>query len=108
MKQDYIISIHALRGEGDSVAVSPSSKTSISIHALRGEGDVSAVIYRIINGISIHALRGEGDKYIVTDGPLDFDFNPRPPWGGRQKELEETRRMQEISIHALRGEGDFC
>ena len=56
----------------------------ISIHALRGEGDKYSVRFERCIRISIHALRGEGDdKYIVTDGPLDFDFNPRPPWGGR-------------------------
>ena len=35
-----IISIHALRGEGDYVRFIISFSTVISIHALRGEGDV--------------------------------------------------------------------
>ena len=81
-----VISIHALRGEGDlRCAASKGGSFSISIHALRGEGDVlswwralfsprflstpsagratlsgkDAVLF---NGISIHALRGEGDS----------------------------------------------
>ena len=33
------ISIHALRGEGDSGRTSPAPRYHISIHALRGEGD---------------------------------------------------------------------
>ena len=33
-------------------------------------------------------------------------FNPRPPWGGRQRAMAETFKKETISIHALRGEGD--
>ncbi len=33
----------------------------ISIHALRGEGDVGKKIQKVGTDISIHALRGEGD-----------------------------------------------
>ena len=34
----------------------------ISIHALRGEGDVDFRHFVIVKIISIHALRGEGDS----------------------------------------------
>ena len=34
-----LISIHALRGEGDLYAQDVKAKIEISIHALRGEGD---------------------------------------------------------------------
>ena len=54
------ISIHALRGEGDSRVPSFDLFKRISIHALRGEGD-SACRSRLSAAISIHALRGEGD-----------------------------------------------
>ena len=59
----HVISIHALRGEGDYV---PSQLVGIyfeiSIHALRGEGDRNRIIrYAEFFRISIHALRGEGD-----------------------------------------------
>ena len=104
----YDISIHALRGEGDN-------------------GDVGAVIY---DGISIHALRGEGDvRTDISSKTVRANFNPRPPWGGRQYIFEEYAagkafqstpsvgratlffhyRVNQnilISIHALRGEGD--
>ena len=102
------ISIHALRGEGDRARYSSCRKSSqfqstpsvgrataaraetferlidISIHALRGEGDkylFSDVCE--VSEISIHALRGEGDRILVRDFSSAFDFNPRPPWGGR-------------------------
>ena len=35
-----------------------------------------------------------------------MDFNPRPPWGGRQTDLSSFYYNRHISIHALRGEGD--
>ena len=57
--------------------------------------------------ISIHALRGEGDNgKFILDGLREADFNPRPPWGGRQCESLLIETVFIISIHALRGEGD--
>ena len=85
-----------------------SGHSDISIHALRGEGDSvnSVLVHRIayfnprppwggrplgklgnrIKGffISIHALRGEGDPPARLLRPLHRNFNPRPPWGGRR------------------------
>ena len=57
----------------------------ISIHALREEGDLDSDIAQIIYKISIHALREEGDflpVYFVLDR---YNFYPRPPRGGRPK-----------------------
>ena len=57
-----VISIHALRGEGDDSSTGSELSVLISIHALRGEGDrVFFQLDKLIVGISIHALRGEGD-----------------------------------------------
>ena len=67
----------------------------ISIHALRGEGD-----HRELDGqlrdkdISIHALRGEGDCKSPTETGRGKHFNPRPPWGGRQKCPSARRSCQ--------------
>ena len=106
---DQLISIHALRGEGDTVIAAPSSKTMISIHALRGEGDnccwlilpdcsrflstpsvgratFPLLVYGTRQYISIHALRGEGDFLAATVTQQPRDFYPRPPWGGRPAE----------------------
>ena len=103
---------------------------NISIHALRGEGDCASAVDNPIIVISIHALRGEGDLVLHNPAMLVVYFNPRPPWGGRQrqarrqasarhfnprppwggrrKSLKNPRKSRSISIHALRGEGDFC
>ena len=79
------ISIHALRGEGDSK--NPEFRAfclSISIHALRGEGDYTLDKEDDPFDISIHALRGEGDGIKPNQiNDYEKDFNPRPPWGGR-------------------------
>ena len=79
----------------------------ISIHALRGEGDlISKHLYICVARISIHALRGEGDDNRDKDRERRQNFNPRPPWGGRQCRQCDNRDKDRISIHALRGEGD--
>ena len=82
-----MISIHALREEGDvDVRTSPCRKTDfyprpprggrrpllpgsplqtpISIHALREEGDGAVKTVRMAINISIHALREEGDPVL--------------------------------------------
>ena len=56
-----VISIHALRGEGDPTISITSPPFTISIHALRVEGDATPYIRRCAAQISIHALRVEGD-----------------------------------------------
>ena len=101
-----MISIHALRGEGDvrlycecvskcyfnprppwggrpAQTAFLSSTACISIHALRGEGDDDDSVISVVATISIHALRGEGDLESIIKSPARPDFNPRPPWGGR-------------------------
>ena len=60
--------------------------TNISIHALRGEGDKVAVVADSGREISIHALRGEGDPDSAKIFSKVCDFNPRPPWGGRPEQ----------------------
>ena len=82
---DVMISIHALREEGDVATVSLLPLNSISIHALREEGDQSPRWFSEGDGcISIHALREEGDR----------------------KETAYLIVADAISIHALREEGD--
>ena len=55
----------------------------ISIHALREEGDRSSHRCRRSPGISIHALREEGDLRWATNNTKRVHFYPRPPRGGR-------------------------
>ena len=101
----------------------------ISIHALREEGDQDMDEYRtpyakfqstpsarratkynkykaIRQNISIHALREEGDCDRFKDYYEEKNFNPRPPRGGRPNPLDLIAHHKKISIHALREEGD--
>ena len=57
-----LISIHALREEGDLYATDQQRQVKISIHALREEGDSGASRAKDRWRISIHALREEGDE----------------------------------------------
>ena len=126
----WMISIHALREEGDRHCPRPRLVEVISIHALREEGDfwwadVPRICIEFLSTpsarratrhklkavrpskISIHALREEGDPSVaVTSHSPSWDFYPRPPRGGRQPRPRHTSARPHISIHALREEGD--
>ena len=101
----------------------------ISIHALREEGDICPIPVVCLNRISIHALREEGDWPQRCRQRSSSYFYPRPPRGGRLSALghiadtstrflstpsarratDEVRLIDGnalISIHALREEGD--
>ena len=97
-----VISIHALREEGDRVChlcatsavkflSTPSVRRAtdrptgqaltpvISIHALREEGDLAHSHPSCDSKISIHALREEGDVAVVVGTVEKLYFYPRPP-----------------------------
>ena len=58
----------------------------ISIHALRVEGDPRAAAHLCRQVISIHALRVEGDPWPAGGRPArPGNFYPRPPCGGRPR-----------------------
>ena len=78
----------------------------ISIHALREEGDNCVMGYITIFTISIHALREEGDEKQRQLYQRQADFYPRPPRGGRLPGRRNRWTFDQISIHALREEGD--
>ena len=82
------ISIHALRVEGDGDPNYYEYSSEISIHALRVEGDMPTdVIELVVPFISIHALRVEGDLVQSDNLNASIDFYPRPPGGGRPREI---------------------
>ena len=106
------------------------SSRLISIHALREEGDpVWERLHHPPQAISIHALREEGDGVFSPNLRGRGDFYPRPPRGGRLGQIVESiahaiflstpsarratvcllglRDGEIISIHALREEGDI-
>ena len=60
-----------------------TSRIVISIHALREEGDVHKGHPRRSLSISIHALREEGDVNVILQFGHLIHFYPRPPRGGR-------------------------
>ena len=57
--------------------------------------------------ISIHALREEGDTRTRESAGSTKNFYPRPPRGGRRIYIELDGSPKFISIHALREEGDI-
>ena len=103
-----IISIHALRGEGDFDTVAlPLFINHFNPRPPWGGRRSRPQILVCYLAISIHALRGEGDYVLPLDLLTTEYFNPRPPWGGRPPQnFIKNRHYNKISIHALRGEGD--
>ena len=79
----------------------------ISIHALRVEGDPG--LGDIINAFMNFYPRppGGGRHHIGRIRCAVYYFYPRPPGGGRRRRILTTFFRKGISIHALRVEGDF-
>ena len=124
-----LISIHALREEGDSYYHTQALLSRISIHALREEGDAlrtptittTSDFYprpprggRLIAGganfpvakfLSTPSAR-RATRYLRNFFLRSIDFYPRPPRGGRPAGVGAAPNGGEISIHALREEGD--
>ena len=83
--QGRVISIHALRGEGDAIIAAAVSVSSYFNPRPPWGGRLPLSVPKGISIlISIHALRGEGDPHSMPQSQLHTDFNPRPPWGGRR------------------------
>ena len=80
---DKLISIHALRVEGDLEEMAEEAEANISIHALRVEGDV---IYALEGGYEVAFLstpsgwRATGERSICTG---DYDRFLSTPSGWR-------------------------
>ena len=102
-----VISIHALREEGDSRRCgSTSTSGSISIHALREEGDAtSSTATTARSNFYPRPPRG-GRPWSMTSSTSTSNFYPRPPRGGRPVIEPFFEDGFVISIHALREEGD--
>ena len=81
-----MISIHALRVEGDAVCVDRTAlRFGISIHALRVEGDSTDKLTEIENKANFYPRPPGGGRQLYS---IQFrqpsNFYPRPPGGGRQ------------------------
>ena len=82
------------------------AKFIISIHALRGEGDAAIRDKENPRTISIHALRGEGDLDADCKSFSGKLFQSTPSVGRATEAAQTADKFLHISIHALRGEGD--
>ena len=104
-----IISIHALRVEGDKYTFSSAVLTNRFLSTPSGWRATKKKRRKAKNAeISIHALRVEGDPKRGGDGRRRTHFYPRPPGGGRHDRHTVRALLTLISIHALRVEGDLC
>ena len=103
-----VISIHALREEGDpAFAFSPPGfPVFLSTPSARRATSPSSPGITFTFTISIHALREEGDAVVELQINAVGDFYPRPPRGGRRPGGDLFPGCRPISIHALREEGD--
>ena len=95
------------RGGRRACCICVLGKGVISIHALREEGDSAPQLFdSLAKPISIHALREEGDTggNVTSCGCKSFLSTP----SARRATYHRTERHQRlcISIHALREEGD--
>ena len=78
----------------------------ISIHALRVEGDGCMRFKDLQAKISIHALRVEGDRSSGINEMGEGRFLSTPSGWRATVPVKFIRRHLRISIHALRVEGD--
>ena len=62
----------------------------ISIPALREEGDFDTIARATYGDISIPALREEGDRHRWPHRDVRRDFYPRPPRGGRLQVFQKV------------------
>ena len=87
LDHDVIISIHALREEGDRLAVRmPEMTSDFYPRPPRGGRRPGGVGGKSKQHISIHALREEGDcQRVGNQIQSQRDFYPRPPRGGRRR-----------------------
>ena len=103
----FIISIHALREEGDLCQWFCTHSCVISIHALREEGDLPLYTTLLTSTRFLSTPSARRATWInghIAQGQLDF--YPRPPRGGRPGRVPILSPRRQISIHALREEGD--
>ena len=79
-----IISIHALREEGDMLATTKARSTSKFLSTPSARRATLHFKSPYLRGhISIHALREEGDERRGDSPAVEHHFYPRPPRGGR-------------------------
>ena len=103
-----VISIHALREEGDAWSMTSSTSTSnFYPRPPRGGRPPNIGQFESIEQISIHALREEGDDVPTVGQVLSDYFYPRPPRGGRPVTLSVMSEVRDFYPRPPRG-GRLC
>ena len=106
-RRGVMISIHALREEGDRVAAAQFFFDFLFLSTPSARRATCCRRHRTGRRCnSIHSLREEGDASQAVLPYLASYFYPRPPRGGRRRNARSTQPPPAISIHALREEGD--
>ena len=92
-----MISIHALREEGDPSALPliTELRKFLSTPSAR-RATVQMLWYALKHPISIHALREEGDLLASAALSTASNFYPRPPRGGRLSASTAARCLPEF------------
>ena len=102
------ISIHALREEGDSCCVTPSTTTSVFLSTPSARRATLLSEHFRLDAVQFlstpSARRATAPLFLQPKGSRHF--YPRPPRGGRLRRDRHGRHGIMISIHALREEGD--
>ena len=99
-----MISIHALREEGDRNSyMFTRFLRDFYPRPPRGGRPHDVVFVGECNFISIHALREEGDQDTETGEIYKGDFYPRPPRGGRRdSETNGSKTIKFLSTPSAR------
>ena len=104
----WIISIHALREEGDLSMLQPAALTRIFLSTPSARRATTQCDYNIYFHNDFYPRPPRGGRPIKMGSvPSLQHFYPRPPRGGRQAGRENGKGYHRISIHALREEGDL-
>ena len=101
-----LVSIHAFRGEGDSLDAFGIADPPCFNPRLPGGRRPSARRRRQASEVSIHAFRGEGDDSTGYAARKSRKFQSTPSGGKATCAARNTPLRRSVSIHAFRGEGD--
>ena len=94
-------------GGRPSMAGLCSTRSSFQSTPSVGRATFSKVCGTVFKTFQSTPSVGRATKNAVRVCGKAADFNPRPPWGGRRKNISAPDTARGISIHALRGEGDW-
>ena len=104
---NIMISIHALREEGDFPAVEPWHDDVLFLSTPSARRATTTTFIRISTSLDFYPRPPRGGRpTTLYRAGVDLHFYPRPPRGGRLHLDIAGKRLFPISIHALREEGD--